>query len=263
MSSAPRLPVDALDVNPPPTDEELPDYEDEAAPEYDRELHETPLHRYYLRQMDRKLLMVVPYGPSAPESYRIASRGARLFSKRPEVEVWRTSRAPTADAFVAGIWFDIDGPLPWRPRARFIQNGTQGAQTYAMESRNFSDWTLSLDGTTYVWMLEARPFSMVFRVVGSRQVIARFNFSAQGTTATGGAEAGDLIVYRDRLSADSAGVEKILCSLVTAVTQFRKMGRHYKNDPAEAPLRAASLPGDRVPLHRTGAAQFWSYSGEV
>ncbi|OAG01228.1 uncharacterized protein CC84DRAFT_1101515 [Paraphaeosphaeria sporulosa] len=240
--------------------EDLPQYEP-PAPSHNREAHEVPLHTYYLRAPDRKNLVAVPYGLSAPGSFKFTSRGSRLFSKKPEMDVWRSVRAsaPTEDEYVAGIWFDTDGPLPWCPRARFVrQDPTAGNQTYKMEARNFSDWTISVDGTLYSWILEAKPFSLVLRQDGRQDAVARFNFSACGLVATGGAEVGDLTLYRDGLSQDKAGVDVILCGLVTALLQFKKMGRHYKNEP-DAIAQRAMLPEERVPLHRSGVAQFWSY----
>ncbi|KAJ4358118.1 uncharacterized protein N0V89_002697 [Didymosphaeria variabile] len=242
--------------------DELPDYE-EPAPSYGRETYEAPVHTYYLRAPDKKSLMVVPYGPSSSGSFKITSRSCRPFSKKPEMEVWRTVRASlpaTDDEYVAGIWFDTDGPLPWCPRARFVrQDPTEGNRMFKMEARNFSDWTVSVDGTLYTWLLEAKPFSLVLRQNGRQDTVARFNFSIHGLVATGGAEVGDLTIYQDRLSQDRAGVDVILCGLVTALLQFKKMGRHYKNEPGAVPERAASLPEERVPLHRTAVGQFWSY----
>lgn len=240
--------------------EELPEYEP-PAPSYSREMHEVPLHTFYLRAPDRKSLIVVPYGPSSSSSFKMTSRSFRLFSKKAEMDVWRSgcARAPTEDEYVAGIWFDTDGPIPWCPRARFVRHDpNEGNQTYKMEARNFSDWMISVHGRLYCWVLEARPFSLVLRQDGRQDGVARFNFSKHGLVATGGAEVGDLTIYRERLSQDRAGVETIVCGLVTALVQFKKMGRHYKNEPGAMPQRRA-LPEERVPLHRTGAAQFWSF----
>ncbi|KAF2450702.1 hypothetical protein P171DRAFT_427019 [Karstenula rhodostoma CBS 690.94] len=223
--------------------EELPDYE--PAPSYHCETHEVRLHTYYLRAPDRKSLMAVPYGPSSSGSFKITSRSSRLFSKKPDMDVWRSIRAsaPTEDEYVAGIWFETDGPIPWCPRARFVrQDATEGNQTYKMEARNFSDWTISVDGTLYSWILEAKPFSLVLRQGGRQDEVARFTFSVRGLIATGGAEVGDLTIYQDRLSQDKAGVDVILCGLVTALLQFKKMGKHYRNEPGAIPQRAA-LPG--------------------
>jgi hypothetical protein len=238
--------------------EELPDYE--PAPSYNREMHDVPLHTYYLRAPNRKSLMVVPYGPSSSGSFRVTSRSSRPFSKKPEMEVWRSIRssAPTNDEYVAGIWFDADGPLPWCPRARFIrQDPSAGEQTYKMEARNFSDWKVSVDGTVYTWILEAKPFSLVLCQDGMQDTVARFNFSTLGLVATGGAVVGDLTIYQDRLSQDRAGVEVILCALVTTLMQSKKMGRHYKNEPGAVPERV-QLPQERIPMHRTAVRPFWT-----
>ena len=243
--------------------EDLPNYSPSStdpAPQYNRELHERPLHTYYIRAPDRKNFIVVPYGPSSSGSYKVTWRSSLPFSKKPETEVWRSMRAsaPTEDEYVAGIWFDTDGPLPWCPRARFVRrDATEGDQTYRMEARNFSDWSVSVDGTLYTWILEAKPFSLVLRANGTLDTVARFNFSAQGLAARGGAEVGDLAIYEDVLSRDKAGVDFILCSLVTAIMQSKKMGRLYKNEPGAIAEREHTLE-ERVPIHRTSVASFWT-----
>lgn len=251
MASSPSL--DPLDFETAP-DEELPDYEPATAPEYDRELFEVPLHTYHLRQIDRKLQMLVPYGPSASLSYKISARGVRLFSKKPEIEVWRTCPGIRTEESVAGIWFDVNGPLPWRPRAHFIFTGTEGVCT-GMESRNFSDWTMTIAGVPYVWILEARPFSMVFHERSRTDVIARFTFSDRGTMASGGAEAGTLAVYQHPFSMERGGVENLVCGLVVALAHFRKMGRHYWNASYSA-TRATSLTREHDPLHRSSITTY-------
>jgi hypothetical protein len=236
--------------------EELPHYE--PAPSYNREIHEVPLHTYYLRAPNRKSLMVVPYGPSSSGSFKVTSRSSRPFSKKPRMEVWRSIRAsvPTDDEYVAGIWLDTEGPLPWCPRARFVrQNPTEGNQTYKMEARNFSDWKVSVNGSLYTWSLEVEPFSLVLCQDGMQDTVARFNFSILGLVATGGAAVGDLTIFRDGLSQDRAGVEVILCALVTALTQFKRMGRRYKNEASAVPERV-QLPEERSAMDRTVARQF-------
>ncbi|KAF1971568.1 hypothetical protein BU23DRAFT_555749 [Bimuria novae-zelandiae CBS 107.79] len=243
-------------VTPDAQREVLPAYEaspSEAAPSYNREVHATPIHTYYLRAPDRKNLMVVPYGPSASGSYKITSRSSLPFSKKPEMEVFRTTRAsaPKDDEHVAGMWFDTYGPFPWCPRARFIHHD----ETYRLEAQNFSDWTISVNGTSYTWLLEAKPFSLVLRANDAQDTIARFNFSAYGLVATGGQEAGNLTIYQDELSQDRAGVELILCSLIIALLHFKKTGRHYMNEP-RAMQERGRLPEERVPLHRTGVTPF-------
>lgn len=260
---------------------DLPDYdtaaEAEAAPGYNRELHEAPLYKYYLRAPDRKNLVAVPYGTSASSSYKMTARSRGLFSKKAEMEVWRTGAsapgptrtlpsastgAPAADEYVAGIWFDDDSTIPWCPRARFVHRGGRddpGERTYRMEARNFSDWTVSVDAVRYTWLLEAKPFSLVLRASPTQETVARFDFSAYGLVATGGQEVGELAIYRHGLSSSRDGVDVILCSLVTATLQFKKMGRHYKNEgevgAGSERVRAAA---ERVPLHRTGVAPFWT-----
>ena len=232
----------------------------DAAPQYNRELHERPIHTYYLRAPDKKTLISVPYGPSSSDSYKVVSRSLLPFSKKPETEVWRTIQAGAAkdDEYVADVWFDSDGPMPWRPRARLLRRDpATGDQTCHMEARNFSDWTFTVNDIKYIWLLEARPFSLVLRACDAKDTIARFNFSTLGLVATGGATVGDLSIYEDGMSRDRAGVDVILCSLVTAMLQFKKMGRHYKNEPGEIPTRELTAE-ERMPLHRTPIAPFWT-----
>ncbi|KAF1955263.1 hypothetical protein CC80DRAFT_372134, partial [Byssothecium circinans] len=207
-------------------DEELPGY-DEPAPEYSVEANTTALHTYHLRQVDRKLQLFVPYGPSASVSYKVTTRSARLFSKKAEMDVWRTVPSIKREEHVASVWFDNDGPLPWRPRAHFIH----GSSSHAMESRNFSDWSIVINGTTYAWVFVSHPSCyLVLHEPVTDEVIARFNFSARGTTAHGGAEAGNLTIHRRHaVAAEGEGVEKILCALIVTLANFKKMGRHYKN----------------------------------
>lgn len=260
------LPAGPLDGQAPPYDameaqnEELPEY-DPPAPMYNGATPDVPLYTYYLRAPDRKNLMAVPYGASSSDSFKMTSRSSRPFSKKPKMDIWRSTRAsaPTEDEYVAGIWFDTDGPIPWCPRAHFIrQDATEGGQIYRMEARNFCDWTISVDGAVYSWVLEAKPFSMVLRQNGRQETAARFNFSVYGLMATGGAEVGDLTIYRDELWQAQEGVDVILCSLVTALLQSKKMGRYYKNEPSALQQRVMS-PEERVPLHRSAVGQFWSF----
>lgn len=231
-------------------DEELPDYspapagDSEAAPAYTTVIP-TPLHTYHLRQMDRKLQLFVPYGPSAAASYKVTFRSARLFSKKAEIDIWRTTSYTQAgtstkeEEHVAGVWFDNDGPLPWRPRAHFVQNNDGSgssvtvSSTYALESQNFTDWSFEVDGRAYAWLLEGHSSSyLALRDMSDdgEMMLARFNFSCRGTTAMGGAEAGDLSIYRHGLGLSESGVDKMVCGLVVALAHFKKMGRHYKND---------------------------------
>ncbi|KAF2175250.1 hypothetical protein K469DRAFT_765602 [Zopfia rhizophila CBS 207.26] len=123
-----------------------------------------------------------------------------------------------------------------------------------MESRNLADWTVVIAGITFEWRLERRPISLVLSEKNSSIVIARFTYSPCGTLANNGAEVGDLTIYRDGLSVDRGGMEKIIAGLLVPINHFKRMGRHYWND---APLRAVSLTRSHLPPHR---ASFASYS---
>ncbi|KAF2730728.1 hypothetical protein EJ04DRAFT_515084 [Polyplosphaeria fusca] len=238
-----RIDFFEFDVAP---DEELPDYEPNTAPQYAVEDFATPLHTYSLRQVDRKLQLLVPFGPSPAASYKIINQGSfRLFSKKPDIQMMRESHGPSLDQPVVSIRFNTDGPLPWRPRAQFTHTDSHGtANEYAMESRNFADWAVSIGGITFFWRLEGRPVSLVLSEKNASMVIARFTYSGSGTMASGGAEVGDLTIYRDGLSIDQDGVERIISGLMVVVVHYKRMGRHYWND---GPLRVGSLDRTQVP----------------
>jgi hypothetical protein len=233
-------------------DDELPDYEPTTAPQYSRGDYAIPLHTYHLRQIDRKLQIFVPFGPSGSASYKVTARGTRLFSKKPDLDIWRISGRGKDQEHTASLWFDDNGPLPWRPRAHFAL----GSCTHGMESRNFHDWTVMIGEAAYDWTLGTRPVSLELTEKSSAEIIARFIFSAHGMTASGGAEAGDLYVYHHALSADNDGVESILCGLVVAIAHFRKMGRYYSNEEKDLPIRATSLSGGHVALHRSSVTTY-------
>jgi hypothetical protein len=220
-----NLGVDPLDL----PNEELPHYE--SAPEYSSENHARRPHTYHLLQVNRKLQLFVPYGPSVLSSYRVTTRSARFFSKKAEMDIWRTRPGETTGDHVAEIWFDTDGPLPWRPRAHFGHKDECSSSTHTMEARNFNDWSIVLGGMTYAWVLDQYDsIHVALREVSSGEELARFKFSARGTTADGGAEAGDLSICQHGIGTDKGGVEKILCGLVVALAHFKKLGRHYQND---------------------------------
>jgi len=235
-------------------DDELPDYDAATAPAYSRGDYEVPLHTYHLRQVDRKLQTFVPYGPAASTSYKVTTRGARLFSKKPELKIWRSTGRATPEEHMASIWFDDNGPLPWRPRAHFDHEAAQSISSNGMESRNFIDWTVAIRGATYLWTLGARPISLEMTEKSSAEVIARFIFSGRGMTASGGADAGDLSIYHHALSEDNDGVEKIVCGLVVVIANFRKMGKYYWNDEKDLPIRAGSMSGGPVVSPRGSVA---------
>ena len=94
-----------------------------------------------------------------------------------------------------------------------------------------------------MWVMAAHgDYRMALQELSSGDVIARFNFSAVGTAAFGGAEAGNLTVYRNALSLEKAGsvAEKILCGLVVALANFRKMGKYYKSFKGYESLQAGA-----------------------
>ncbi|PSN66867.1 hypothetical protein BS50DRAFT_587924 [Corynespora cassiicola Philippines] len=255
MAFSRRLDVSDLDVALP--DDELPDYDAAAAPAYRPEDYDVPLQTYHLRQINRKLQIFVPLGPLPSPSYKVRYNGAsRIFSKKPQMELVRCQYANAVEDGAASLCFVNDGPLPWRPRAQFTHFEPGGPKTHAMESRNFSDWTVAFEGTNYVWALEARPISLALSEKATGLVVARFIYSARGTLAKDGAEVGELVIYPDVLSLTMQGVERILGGLLVAVAHMKNMGRHYWNE--NGPARANSLP--REPLAMNNRAASVSYS---
>ncbi|KAF2789146.1 hypothetical protein K505DRAFT_328447 [Melanomma pulvis-pyrius CBS 109.77] len=242
--------LDVLDFDVAP-DEELPDYEAQTAPDYDTAHYETPLFTYHLRQANRRVQIFVPYGPSVSCSYKIVSHSFRLFSKRPEMEVVYVPQVEMAEKSVASIWFDNNGPLPWRPRAHVSHANAHGNMTYAMESKNFNDWTIVIGGITYIWTFEGNPVSLVLRENNATMAIARFTYSGCGTAAMNGAEVGELTVYRDGLSDGTDGIEKIISGLMVSIVHFKRMGRQYCNDES---IRASSLSRAHVSSTRSSVA---------
>ncbi|KAF2033215.1 hypothetical protein EK21DRAFT_109348 [Setomelanomma holmii] len=252
--NAPRLNPWEFDDDVAP-DEALPDYEDGAAPAYESGTYDHPLVTYHLRQYDKKIQMLVAYGPAATSSYRITTNGFRLFSKKPEMEVLQTSRE-MKQRNMATMGFDNDGPLPWFPRAHFRYiDGAGEATKYAMEAQNFADWQVQCGDHSYEWSLATQPSSLVLRENSSSIVIARFTYSACGMMAARGAEVGELVIYRDALTLEVEGIDKLVCSLVISMTHLKRMGRHYTNNDANKELlRSASLPRAYMPSHRMSSA---------
>ena len=248
---APRLnPWDLDDVAP---DEELPDYEADAAPAYDDTAFDEPLMTYHLRQYDRKIQLLVAYGTASKSSYRITTNGSRLFSKKPHMEVLYTSQE-MRQRIIAAIKFDNDGPLPWCPRAHFDYSDSNGhPSTHSMKAPNFADWEMDIDGRSYEWTIAINPSSLVLREKSSSVVIARFTYSVCGTQAARGAEVGELIVWRDAVTMDANGMDKVVCSLMVSITHLKRMGRNYTNVSGE-PVRAASLTREHIPACRASSA---------
>jgi hypothetical protein len=247
---APRLNPWELDDAAP--DEELPGYEADTAPVYDSGTYDEPLVTYHLKQYDRRIQVLVAYGGApAASSYRITTNGFRLFSKKPEMEVLYTSRE-MQQRNIAVIRFDNDGPLPWCPRAHFDYTLNGSLATYTMEARNFADWTVTFDGTRYEWTLSTQPSSLVLREVDSAIVMARFTYSPLGTQAIRGADVGELTLFRDALTMDTHGSDKVVCSLMVALRHLKRMGKNYHNP--EQMMRSGSLGREHIRAHRVSSA---------
>jgi hypothetical protein len=231
----------ALDVG---HDEELPGYEASTPPAYGSCFCDGSVITYHLRRFDRKIQMLVAHGPSTASSYRITTHWLRLFSKKPEMEVLYTS-PEMRQRKMASIWFDNDGPLPWRPRAHFDYTDVDGTRTRVdMESANFADWSVMIGSQRCEWKVEMSPIGLGLVDEESGAVIARFTYSAHGVQAVRGAEAGHLEIQRECVAAATDGVDKVVCSLMVALTQLKRMGRQYCNSGREQRrLRQDSVAG--------------------
>jgi hypothetical protein len=245
-------PWDLDDVAP---DEELPGYEAATTPAYDNGSYDEPLIVYHLRQYDRRIQMLVAQGEHIKSSYRITSNNFKIFSKKPDMEVLFTSQE-MRQRNIAVIGFDNHGPLPWCPRAHFDHTGSDGTKTsQTMEAKDFTNWALSLDGTKYGWTLYNSPFALVFHEQESSIPIARFMYSACGTTAARGAEIGELTVFRDGLTLGPKGVDYIVCSLMVTITHLKRLGRRYTNADSDL-VRAISLSRESIPVHRASVGGY-------
>lgn len=229
-------------------DEELPDYDASTAPAYDDGDHDGPYKTFHLIRYDRRIQMLVAYGLTASSTYRITTNTFRLLSKKPEMEVLYTGEGRMRS--LAAISFDDNGPLPWRPRAHFDHTDSGGlTERFDMESRNFADWAVTVGNKVYEWRLGMWPISLELSERDSTLVIARFTYSDRGTLAVRGGEVGDLVVYRDGLTMQRDGIGKVVCSLMVALTQLQKLGRHYSNNDATR-SRTNSLMREQASGHR-------------
>lgn len=214
-------------------DEDLPPYSPIDTPQYETgELQDNrrPIYIYRLRKANHKVQQWVSFYPSMNIIYQVKSHGSfRIFSKKPDMEM--VSMSHNAERKTASIFFDDNGPLPWRPRARVSHQAPQGrVSKLSMESPNFSDWTVEIAGNVYVWGLETSPTCLVLRKGTQEIAIARFIYSSEGTLAKkNGAEVGELEIYQDGLSADINGIEKVIASVMVPIVQFKRMGRRYWN----------------------------------
>ncbi|KAF2808283.1 uncharacterized protein BDZ99DRAFT_464167 [Mytilinidion resinicola] len=237
--------------------EELPHYEPHSPPVYERRdssMSSVPKISYHLRQISRKVQILVPFGPTHAPLYKIISRGSPSFlSKKSEMTLRRVQRgsveASEGDE-VATIDFDNNGPLPWCPRAKIVCGSGGSAKLYNMESRNFNDWKIPMEGgrSAFYWRLDDRPISLAFVEGSSCLVFARFTYSECGTVAANGAEVGELVIFRDGFLRDGWEVEMIASSCTIAITHFKKMGRYYRNDKKGLGLYGSCPGRAQMPL---------------
>jgi len=248
---APRInPWELEEVAP---NEELPDYDVDAAPPYEIATSNEPVVTYGLRQYDRKIQMLVAYGAADKSSYRITTNAFRMFSKKPHMEVLYTSQE-MRQRNIAQIRLDNDGPLPWCPRAHFdYHNSNNLLSTYNMKAPDFVDWEFDIGDRCYVWAISANPVSLVLREKTSSVVLARFTYSACGTQAARGAEVGTLFIWHEFVVMEADGVDKVVCSLMVSITHLKRMGRQYTNASNEL-VRSTSLVREHIPAHRMSSA---------
>jgi hypothetical protein len=249
--------LDPLDFDIAP-DDELPSYDASVSPPLYNDARDEPLVTYSLRQYDRKIQMLVAQG-SRTASYRITSNGFRVFGKKPDMEVLHTSR-DMRQRTVASICYDNNGGFPWRPRAHFEYTPEEGAACrYDMESRNFRDWSITIGGRTYLWMLHTQPASLVLSERNSGTVVARFIYSAEGATAQRGADVGELVVCRTAVTVGSEGVPMVVCGLMVVLGFLKKNGWNCTNGRE----RGGSLGNEtRVPATHRGSSAGWSSMGD-
>jgi hypothetical protein len=238
--------------------EELPDYHPHSPPVYERRdssISFTPKLSYHLRQINKRTQILVPFGFTHAPHYRLVARSSpSLFSKKPAMSLRRvvcgSVEANEGDE-VATLDFDDTKQLPWCPRARIACGQGPERTTYNMESRNFTDWKIATAEGAFYWRLDGRPISLAFVEGETGSVFARFTYSDRGTLADNGAEVGELVLYRDAFLEKGYDVEMIASSCVIAVTHFKKMGRHYRNDPSKGIygtyLARVQRPVDAVP----------------
>jgi hypothetical protein len=224
--------IDAVDMDMDfAPDDELPVYDATTStpPPYTASALDEPLATYHLRQYDRKIQMLFAKG-ARTASYRITTNSFRVFSKRPDMEVLYTS-PQMRQRTIAAIRFDNDGGFPWRPRAHFDHVAEDGAASsrYAMESRNFRDWSVALGDAIYVWRLDGQPTSLVLCEENASAVVARFTYSEKGVLAQRGGDVGELVVYADAVTTGRDGVAKVVCGLMVVISFLKRSGRNYTN----------------------------------
>jgi hypothetical protein len=213
-------------------------------PAYDDGDNDGPYRVFHLRRYDRRIQMLVSYGPSANAAYRITTNTFRLFSKKPEMEVLYTGEGRMRT--LAAISFDNDGPLPWRPRAHFDHTDSFGlTERFDLESRNFADWTVRIGGKVYEWRLSMLPYSLELSERDMSLVIARFTYSDRGTLAVRGGEVGNLVIYRDGLTIERDGIGTIRTAMQQDHGRTRRRRYHAQDIGGQLP-DSQSLESSRI-----------------
>jgi hypothetical protein len=238
-------------VDSPPALEELPAYTAEIAPAYEERQNLEPVLSYCFYSIARKLQIITPATRATLNRprYRITQRSApSLFSKKPEYTL--TKLLSGAEAAVVGskgkdvatMNPDRNGQLPWMPRATVVHYGTN-IKNHPIEAPNFSDWKIKMDEETYVWCLADKPTSLVLVEQSSDSIVARFAYSKDGTSATRGAEMGQMDFFGGNRNDDQAWIELVFATSVIVMQHWKSMGRHYRNDVTPRSCSIVGLGG--------------------
>ena len=205
-------------------DHELPDYDEDDLPTYERSSISFPTSILQFRQTSRKLLTLESADEHQPVKYKIANKGPWAFSGKMDMILHLETGSNSM--VVGGCEFDNSSTLPWFPRATVsVDTPGGGSKELKMEAKNFSDWAFTLDNARFVWTLQARPTSLALVLPGCGLVAARFSYSTYGTTASKGAEVGDLTIYGID---HGLTTEMVICSCTIALKYWAKMGRHHR-----------------------------------
>jgi len=211
-------------------DEELPQYEPLSLPKYEQQ----PVAVFSLRQVDRKLQLLVPPNSACMTSYKIVHRTfSSIFSRKADMTLSAIEKSlGQEERVVATMNFDRDGPLPWIPRAeiRYIRRTEMTSIRFPLEAKNFAEWRITIGGSLCSWGLDDHPVSLLLVELSSGFILARFSYSIHGTLATKGSEVGELSIYGALGAEDGADVELTIASCAIAISHWRRMGRNYTKD---------------------------------
>lgn len=210
--------------------EELPQYEPPSLPQYEYQ----PSAVFSLRQIDRKVQLLVPTDSTSKASYKIVHRTVpSLFTSKADMTLSVFGGDPVQEeSVVATMNFARDGPLPWTPRAEIWYNAPTDARgaRYSLEAENFTDWKITIGGSPWLWSLDDRPTSLLLVNLSSLFIVARFTYSVHGTLATKGLEVGELAIYEEVEAVNGGCVELVIASCAVAIAHWKRMGKNYRKN---------------------------------